>query len=250
MIESIAQSNTLTFTWASVSTASLVEIKTRPTLHCPWVDNFAMLSHTFLVRWVELRYFPGRVAGWVAGFIETKTKPSPSWSWRWIWCWLVNHVNQVQRLSANWFIWYSADTCKPCQQKHNGFSQKTCLLFPNLSPPASSIRSLGTHHTTSQVGLGLSELSVNNMCDNQQGCWSATVCVWQSTVNNVLIVLLWTLRQQCVWRSTIAVVYKPRIDNNRWKLWQSIGRTSDIHKQMTHSVKHGSLLSCVIDQPT
>ena len=97
---------------------------------------------------------------------------------------LVNHVNQVQRLSTNWFIWYSADTCKPCQQKHNGFSQKTCLLFPNLSPPASSIRSLGTHHTTSQVGLGLSELSVNNMCDNQQGCWSATVCVWQSTVNN------------------------------------------------------------------
>ena len=74
--------------------------------------------------------------------------------------------------------------------------------------------------------------------------------MWQSTVNNVLIGLLWTLRQQCVWRSTIAVVYKPRIDNNRWKLWQSIGRTSDIHKQMTHSVKQGSLLSCVIDQPT
>ena len=62
--------------------------------------------------------------------------------------------------------------------------KKTCLLFPNLSPPASSIRSLGTHHTTSQVGLALSEPSVNNMCDNQQGCWSATVCVWQSTVNN------------------------------------------------------------------
>ena len=67
---------------------------------------------------------------------------------------------------------------------------------------------------------------------------------------DMLIVLLWTLRQQCVWRSTIAVVYKPRIDNNRWKLWQSIGRISDIHKQMTHSVKQGSLLSCVIDQPT
>ena len=80
------------------------------------------------------------------------------------------------------------------------------------------------------------------VCDSQQSTMAEE--------GDVLIVLLWTLRQQCVWRSTIAVVYKPRIDNNRWKLWQSIGRTSDIHKQMTHSVKQGSLLSCVIDQPT
>ena len=59
-------SNAFTLRWASVSAAVLVEIKTRPTLHFPRVDNYAkiLLSNTFLVGWVELRYFPGRLGGW------------------------------------------------------------------------------------------------------------------------------------------------------------------------------------------
>ena len=171
---------------------------------------------------------------------------------------LVDHVNQVQRLSTNWFIWYSADTCKPCQKKHNGFSQKNMFAFPKFVA-ARIIDPIARHTSHHQSSGARSEWTLS-----QQYVWQSTrvlvgdfemyVCdSQQSTMaeeGDVLIVLLWTLRQQCVWRSTIAVVYKPRIDNNRWKLWQSIGRTSDIHKQMTHSVKQGSLLSCVIDQPT
>lgn len=83
-------SNTFNFWWASASASALVEIKTRPTLHCPIVDNYAeiFLSNTFLIGWFELRYFPvGWVGWWVAGLIETKTEPSSSWNFNWSWGW-------------------------------------------------------------------------------------------------------------------------------------------------------------------
>ena len=61
------QSNTFTFRWASVSAAALVKIEIRTTLHCPTVDNYAetLSANTFIVGWVELRYFPGPVGGWI-----------------------------------------------------------------------------------------------------------------------------------------------------------------------------------------
>ena len=124
-----------------------------------------------------------------------------------------------------------------CRRPHHR-SDRSAHITPPVKWGCVWVNSQSTICVTINKGAGR-QLYV---CDSQQSTMAEE--------GDVLIVLLWTLRQQCVWRSTIAVVYKPRIDNNRWKLWQSIGRTSDIHKQMTHSVKQGSLLSCVIDQPT
>ena len=171
---------------------------------------------------------------------------------------LVNHVNQVQRLSTNWII--------DILRIHANLVNRSTMAVPKKHVCFSQIcrrphhRSDRSAHITPPVKWGWGSWWTLS----QQYVWQSTrvlvgdfeMYVWDSqhstmaAEGDVLIVLLWTLRQQCVWRSTIAVVYKPRIDNNRWKLWQSIGRTSDIHKQMTHSVKQGSLLSCVIDQPT